>query len=126
MNIHAFCKYTLFCRQLFTKLFCLHSRYCQYCNVDQGRVDIVSILSVLFLVFIVDIINIEMLINIVSTSCLHCTLFILFHRRPHSNEEGHQVDIVSTLYLFLYDAELIQRFVQQRQSLAVAFNSAFN
>lgn len=83
-----------------------------------------------FLVYIVDIVNIVMLINIVSSSCLHCTLFILFHRRPHSNEEMHQVDIVSTLYLFysifLYDAELIQRFVQQRQSLAVAFNLVFN
>lgn len=57
-----------------------------------------------FLVYIVDIINIAVLINIVSTSCLHCTLFILFHTRvflhcTHSNEEGHQVDIVSTLYL---------------------------
>lgn len=87
-----------------------------------------------FLVYIVDIINIAVLINIVSTSCLHRTLFILFHRRVFTSStfqwgeasSRHCVYIVSLLFYFSYDAELIQRFVQQRQLLAVAFNSAFN
>lgn len=87
-----------------------------------------------FLVYIVDIINIAVLINIVSTSCLHRTLFILFHRRVFTSStfqwgeasSRHCVYIVTLIFYFLYEAELIQRFVHQRQSLAVAFNSAFN